>query len=45
MLEIISSVSNLNTLGHISLLALATATIKDEYVNKLKSLSGYKKVA
>ena len=41
----ISSVSNLNTLGHISLLALATATIKDEYVNKLKSLSGYKKVA
>jgi len=41
----INSVSNLNTLGHICLLALALAAIKDGYIDKIKSLKEYKKVA
>nr|WP_250160245.1 transposase [Caloranaerobacter azorensis] len=41
----INSVSNLNTLGHISLLALALAAIKDGCIDKIKSLTGYKKLA
>ncbi|WP_432402330.1 transposase [Wukongibacter sp. M2B1] len=39
------SVSNLNTLGHVCLLALASAAIKDDCIHKLKSLAGYKKIA
>ncbi|SHH25143.1 Transposase domain [Caloranaerobacter azorensis DSM 13643] len=41
----IKSVSNLNTSGHICLLALALATIKDSYIDKIKSLMRYKKLA
>lgn len=39
------SVSNLNTIGHICLLAVAIAAIKSNCVDKIKSLTGLKRTA
>lgn len=38
-----NSVSNFNTLGHITLLAVATAAIADGAIDKLRSLKAFKK--
>lgn len=39
----IKSISNLNTLGHITMLALALAAIADGAINQIRALSSFKK--
>ncbi|SDY76314.1 hypothetical protein SAMN05660462_00823, partial [Proteiniborus ethanoligenes] len=41
----INSITNLNTLGHITLLSLALAAIADNQKDKIRSLTKFKKAS
>ena len=45
MVRNINSISNLNTLGHFTLLSLALKTIADNQKDKIRFLSKFKKVS